>query len=36
MISEQLKEINKLQSLYKEIRILEAQQSVGVGTTNIN
>ncbi len=34
MISEQLKEINKLQSFYKEIRVLEAQQSVG--GTNIN
>ncbi len=34
MISEQLKEINKLQSFYKEIRVLDAQQSVGA--TNIN
>ncbi|WP_109438676.1 hypothetical protein [Aquimarina sp. AU119] len=34
MTSEQLKEINKLQSFYKEIRVLEAQQSVGA--TNIN
>ncbi len=34
MISEQLKEINKLQSFYREIKILEAQQSRGA--TNIN
>ncbi len=34
MVSKQLEEIDKLQSLYKEIRVLEAQQTEG--TTNIN
>lgn len=37
IISKQLKEIDELQSLYKEVRLLEAQQQPeGEGTTTIN